>query len=207
MPKNTHGGNKAKKGANKNAALRDILHEPGDGQYIGLVTKYLGHGNCNLTYIGPSKDNYGMQITGQLDVRGSIRGTIRKWVRNLNRGELVMISPRNYEKGVVDILTRYDQNHINQLKRKGMIDPKIIKLMNSLDANKIKGEKKDDEFEDNDDEAVNFEYGADQDMPNEKKRIKNITDYADLQLIPDDYDGEEWGEEDGETGDPETDFI
>ncbi len=210
MPKNATGGNKAKKRANKNAALREILHEPEGEQYIGLVTNYHGRGDCNLTYIVSQKDDLGREIITQLDVRGSIRGTIRKWVRTLQRGQLVLVSPRDYEKGVVDILTLYSQDHINRLKRKNLIDQKLLKLMNSLDVNKIKGEEKkgNDENEDEDDGTINFDFGKNDAIPSDKKkRVKNITDYSDLQLIPDDYDGDDWGEEDGEDGDPEIDFI
>ena len=210
MPKNTTGGNGAKKRANKVAALRAVLHEPDEDQYIGLVTKYLGRGDCELTYIGPIEEGNKL-TTNQLDVRGSIRGTIRKWVKTLNRGNLVLISPRDYEKGVVDFLTLYDQDHINKLKRKNLIDPRIFKMMNALDVNKIKAREQDndDDDDDNDNEiTLEFSYKEDETMSSdEKRRVKNITDYGDLCLIPDDYDGEDWGEEEGEDGDPENDFI
>lgn len=203
MPKNTTGGNGAKKRANKVAALRAVLHEPDECQYIGLVTKYLGRGDCELTYIGPIKEG-GKLTTKQLDVRGSIRGTIRKWVRTLKRGNLVLVSQRDYEKGVVDILTLYDQDHINKLRRKNLIDSRILKIMNSLDANKIKDSNDDDD----NDIALEFSYKDNEAMPSdEKKRVKNIIDYGDLCLIPEDYDGEDWDEEEGKDGDPEIDFI
>ena len=198
MPKNTTGGNKAKKRANKNAALREILYEPADDQFIGLVTKYLGRGKCEMSYIGPFKDINGNTTIKQIDVRGSVRGGARKWIRTLSRGQLVLISTREFEKGVVDILTLYNQDHINRLKRLNLIDPKIINLMNSLDTDKIK--ERDDDDGDGAKERIDFSYGQDEAIPSDKKkRVKNVTDYEDICLIPDDYDGDG---SDGEQNDP-----
>lgn len=211
MPKNTKGGNKAKKGANKRAEERKKLIEPTEGQYIALVINYLGRGACNLKYIGPKKDEYGrVQKDTLVDARGLACGKNRRYMKQIPRGSLVLVSPRDFQKGVVDILTMYDEDHINTLKKNRMIDSRILSEMRALDANKIKSTKTNEENDGDDDGDVNFAYDEDEDLPKDKKkRIVNQTDYSDLVLIPDDYVGEDWDtiEGDGEGGDLDIDFI
>jgi len=211
MPKNTKGGNKAKKGANKRVDERKKLIEPTEGQYIALVINYLGRGACNLKYIGPLKDENGVSKGNQLiNARGLACGKNRRYMKQIPRGSLVLVSSRDFQKGVVDILTMYDEDHINTLKKSRMIDNRILSEMRALDANKIKAPTKgDEETDDIEDGAVNFAYDEDEELPKDrKKRIVNQIDYSDLVLIPDDYTGEDWDAVDNQDdGDPDIDFI
>lgn len=192
MVKNTKGGGNAKKAARKREADKDKLITPTEGQYIALVIKYLGRGMCNLRYIGSKKNDDGTSTTDiMIDSRGTVCGKNRRHIKQLPRGSLVLVSPRDFQKDIVDILTWYKEEQINSLKKLNMIDHRILTEMRALDANKLKAKDDDDDDEDN----VNFACNENEsnylsnEKPgkSEKRRFYNQVDYTSLVLIPDDY--------------------
>jgi len=186
MPRNTKGGNKAKKGANKNYVEKKV-EEPTEGQYIGIVTKYLGNSRCDLTYIRNRTNEITKSIERtQMNVRGLVRGSVKKRVR-LTNGDLVLLSPRDFQDTVVDILVKYSDSEIYKLKKLNLIENEIMKMRNNIDTkssntnttNNVLDETQNDEddhdyFEDNDE---------DEQIESKKIRKKNITNYQDIYNI------------------------
>lgn len=184
MPRNTKGGNKAKKGANKNYVEKKV-EEPTEGQYIGIVTKYLGNSRCDLTFIKHvfnKETNRTERI--QMNVRGLVRGSVKKRVR-LNNGDLVLLSIRDFQNNVVDILVKYSDNEIYKLKKKNIIENEILKMRNSLDV-KVSEQKNlskvlDDSESNETEERDYFEYDDNvDDNTKPKERKKDITSYKDI---------------------------
>ena len=152
MPRNTQGGNKAKKGANKNNIPKKI-EEPDEEQYIGLVTKYLGNNRCKLTYISINEK----KERKQMDVMGLVRGAIKKRIKRLACGDLVLLSPRDYELTKVDILTKYTDSDVNRLKKLGHIDSDILKFRNDLNTKMSQCKVVNTNFDNEYDEIAHFE--------------------------------------------------
>jgi translation initiation factor IF-1 len=156
MPKNTFGGNKAKKHKNRREAPKYIIKA--DGMDYAIITKILGNGQCALNLIDQSG------IIGT--VLGHIRGSLRR--ARLNTEDIVLIEHRTFETQKydknnnaklknVDITHHYCVDHVNQLIRDKQIsatfkstekeDEDII-----FDANFVEDKSEDnseDESEDN----------------------------------------------------------
>lgn len=186
MPRNTKGGNKAKKGANKNY-VENKLEEPTEGQYIGIVTKYLGNSRCDLTYIRNRTNEITKSIERtQMNVRGLVRGSVKKKVR-LTNGDLVLVSPRDFQDTIVDILVKYSDSEIYKLKKLNLIENEIMKMRNNIDTKSSNTNTTNnvlDETQNDEDEHDYFE-DNDEDEQTELKKIrkKNVTNYQDIYNI------------------------
>ena len=120
MPKNKGaGGKKFKKIKHNLEAETKQVDLPVEGQEYGLVTKLLGNGRVSITYI---KDNIGH------DVLGVICGRLRKRKKWVIVGNIVIISIRDFEKEKVDIIHVYTENDMNELKRKNLVDNKLLNI-------------------------------------------------------------------------------
>lgn len=136
MPKNTGpGGKKFKKiKHNLEAGKRPMIYAEDDQKYA-LVTKLLGNGRVNVTFI--------REKVGQIETLAIIRGTLRKKKQWVKVGNYILISERDYEKEKVDVIHVYNEGEMNELKKKGLINESLANLKDSS------GEKiKDDEFND-----------------------------------------------------------
>lgn len=120
MPKNKGaGGKKFKKIKHNLETETKQIDLPDEEQEYGLVTKLLGNGRVNITYI---KEGQGH------DVLGIICGRLRKRKRWVIVGNIVIISLRDYEKDKVDIIHVYTENDMNELKRKKLIHSKLLNI-------------------------------------------------------------------------------
>lgn len=110
MPKNTKGGNKAKKGRNSNApAVERQLELKSEDQDYARVVKLLG--DCRLSVTTES---------GHKRV-AIIRGKFHKkvWIKV---HDIVLVALRGYQDDRVDVIHRYDESEVNQLKKLGEIE-------------------------------------------------------------------------------------
>ena len=175
MPKNKGaGGKKFKKIKHNLESETKQVDLPTEGQTYALVTKLLGNGRVNLTYL-----NGGIG----LNVLGIICGRLRRKKKWVVVGGIVIISIRDYEKEKVDIIHVYSDYDINELKKKKLIDNKLLNI--STGAN----------FDNNDD-LEEFSEFVDYDEPekskenqNPKYRGNNIT-IQDFGIISDESDTE-----------------
>lgn len=134
MPRNLKGGNKAKKGANKNLITKAII-EAEEGQYYGIVTQYHGSGRCELTYIYIDFHN-NPNDSSEVKVKGILRGSLKKKVR-LGNGDIILITPRDYQSNVVDIINKYSNDDIQKLRKQKIAHPNLFKVMDNVLNSKV----------------------------------------------------------------------
>lgn len=177
MPRNTKGGNKAKRGANKNFIEKKLEYAT-PGQYYGVVTKYNGSGRCDLLYILTNNDEI-----KEMNVKGLVRGSIKKKCR-LNNGDIVLVSPRDYQNDVVDILHKYITEDIQKLNNYGELHKNLINLRDNISS---KGKM-------NDNNEVNFEINTDDELDDiiennkQHKKINYSSIYDELPSFSSDDD-------------------
>lgn len=172
MPKNLNGGNKAKKGKNSRFRVEKKLDYATDGQYYGVCTKYYGSARGDVTYIMNS-DKSGNE--SELSALGIIRGSIKKRTR-LRAGDIVVVSPREFQSDKVDIVVVYNQDDYHKLKRTNCVHSKIIAMRENLSNA---------ENENKNESSVSFdlddEYNDDMfDGKKGKKKLGNSESYQDI---------------------------
>ena len=92
-----------------------------------------------------------------MDVMGLVRGAIKKRIKRLACGDLVLLSPRDYELTKVDILTKYTDSDVNRLKKLGHIDSDILKFRNDLNTKMSQCKVVNTNFDNEYDEIAHFE--------------------------------------------------
>ena len=102
MPKNTRGGNKAKKGKNYQPPKTFITKDP-ENQDYAKITKCLG--NCRFEVL---------TLQTNIPKIGHIRGNMQKkiWIKE---NDIVIISLRDFQDNKCDIIHKYDNEEIKQL--------------------------------------------------------------------------------------------
>lgn len=162
------GGKKKRRGKNLNLEARKIEF-PTEDQYYGEVVKVLGSGKFEINYFTEnSKEN--QNIGGKFacnKILGSIRGNMKRRIY-VNKGDIVIISLRDFQKNVGDIIHKYLNTEISYLYRKNLI-PTSINL--------------------NEDD-IGFYNDAELDNTQNKKETGNYTGFTNNDLIPD-FDTEE----------------
>lgn len=135
MPKNIKGGSKAKKG--KNSALREFtrrLELPDDSgyQFYGLVLKH--HGATTDIMFFDTRKNKDADSSGKLSKAvGYVRGSIKKRCRpKIN--DIVIIAVREYQDKKVDIIHKYNDDEMKELKNNNYFDEAFLSLIKANDA-------------------------------------------------------------------------
>jgi len=118
MPKNKTGGKKHKGKKNTVKESKELVI-PEEGELIGQVSKVKGSGRFDIRCIDGTER------------AGILRGTMRKkiWV---NRLDLVLVIPWEFETAKCSILHKYEDNEMNKLLKGGYL-PKEFKLENDCD--------------------------------------------------------------------------
>jgi hypothetical protein len=137
MPKNTTGGNKAKKGKNSGQRIERplILADNSGEQNYGIIDAF-GGSTATVKYIRQIKPTnqqpqQQQQLGGQTETItavGFIRNSLRKWCKRFIRGDVVLICEREFEKGKVDIVHKYNDDELRALKRLPQVYVKIQPL-------------------------------------------------------------------------------
>ena len=134
MPKNTTGGNKNKKKANK--YVNDInnrkLELPNLYQEIGICNKILGSSRFSIKYID-SITNKGVECVG------IARRNLKRSRQFVGLDKYVIISKRDYQKNIVDIIHVYNDTETNDLKNNNLIHKNLINngTNDNIDFNNI----------------------------------------------------------------------
>ena len=140
MPKNTTGGNKAKKGKNSGQRVERplILADNSGEQNYGIIEAF-GGSTATVKYMRPIKTNttqsqtqgHQQPVQAQFEsitAVGFIRSSLRKWCKRFLRGDVVLICEREFEKGKVDIVHKYNDDELRALKRLPQVYAKIQPL-------------------------------------------------------------------------------
>lgn len=139
MPKNITGGNKTKKQKNKTIQRSIVYPETEKNSAIGRILSNLGNGRCSLDIIDDKNNTKTLQ--------GVIRGCIRR--QKIKQNDIVIISYRNFnqdkDNNLVDIIHKYNIEHVKQLVNEGCIPYKLKSLYDGI------------EFSNSDDDNIQFE--------------------------------------------------
>lgn len=106
---------------------RTIL-EPEEDQDYGVVRDMLGNGRLRA-------------LCSDGTVRtGRIRGSMRKYAGKviIERGDLIIISKRDFEDDKVDVIHKYTHDESSKLARNGMLPMTIVKEINKTDGDEDK---------------------------------------------------------------------
>lgn len=98
-----------KKNSGFDERVRELQFKDEDQEY-GIITKLLGDCRCECLITGTSNT-----------VRGDIRGKMRGKVY-INIGDHILMSKRDWDPTVYDIIHKYTQSEIDKLKINGEID-------------------------------------------------------------------------------------
>jgi translation initiation factor IF-1 len=162
MPKNTKGGNKAKKSKNKRAVRPILRKSTVPGSQYAIVVSNLGNGRCNL------------QLRNEQGNLEEIQGVLRGAVRNLRffRDDIVLVGAREYKsvdgKVTVDVMHKYFPDHIEELKYKGELDDLFPDDKNDIIFSKRANNNAEDEESEEDEENEENKEGDDNDDTNIK---------------------------------------
>lgn len=123
MPRNTKGGNKAKKFSNKSVNSRDKKNIPlpvaEDNSHIAIVNGVLGDCRFNIEYISDT----GLKKESMIS---HLPRSSRKYGRVVV-GSIVKVSKRDFENKC-DILYTYDPSEVQYLLNKKIIEKKEEKI-------------------------------------------------------------------------------
>ena len=118
MGKNAKGGKKHKRG--KNISYDDKIEVPEEGQYFAKITKLLGNCRMGLEYYYKrdytSENEAKTSEWTRINSIGVIRGNMVKKVY-INVGDIVLVTTRDFEDKKVDIIFKYNQGHLDYLKK------------------------------------------------------------------------------------------
>jgi initiation factor 1A len=130
-----------------------------------IVTKLLGSGHVLLT------TNSGN------DCIGVIRGALKKFSKRIliEKGDIVAVSIRDYQKNKVDIVHKYNREQIQQLINNNNLSQIIINFYN----NKISYEKSETTNE-NSDDKLEFDYNLSITDSDDNKSSSDIDDIDDI---------------------------
>lgn len=186
MPKNP-GGKKAKK--MKNASSRPaqvvdmsskeiIMPDRSGAQYLAIVDKFFGK-TADVVYID--------KVRGLTKTTAIIRGAVMKRCKKFAAGDVVIICTRDFEtnkeKAKVDLVHKYFDAEVKELRKRRDLDIKFLNLLDSYIVATVKGEtniqKAYDEYNNDNirfsnEERATFEE-ADEDVPfGGKKETENL---------------------------------
>lgn len=116
MPKNA-GGKKFKKIKHHLQTTRELIL-PEKDQYYALVNKLLGNCRVTVSYVDPKK--------GVIEILSKMRKTLKRKKQWVKVGNYVLISLRDFEDGKADVIHVYNDQEMNDLKRKGHIGSELV---------------------------------------------------------------------------------
>ena len=137
MPKNTTGGNKAKKGKNSGQRVeRPLIFADDSGAQRYAIIEAFGGSTATVKFMRPVKFSTSQMET--ITAVGFIRNSLRKWCKRFLRGDVVLICEREFEAGKVDIFHKYNDDELRGLKR---VPQEYSKIQPLVDAYSLKMEK------------------------------------------------------------------
>ena len=166
MPKNKVGGKKHKGKKNTVKESKELV-VPEENELIGQVSKVNGHGRFDIRCIDGTEKS------------GILRGTMRKRVW-INRLDLVLVEPWDFQTEKCSILHKYQDNEMNKLLKGGHL-PKEFKIENdslNLDEEEYFSydiSDSDDEKESSLDEKLNESVSSGKEEEEEEEEI-NLND-------------------------------
>ncbi|EGW32708.1 uncharacterized protein SPAPADRAFT_136718 [Spathaspora passalidarum NRRL Y-27907] len=139
------GGKNRRRGKNDNSGQKRELILVEEGQAYGQITKMLGNGRIEVSCFDGNKR------------MGHIRGKLRKKVW-MGQGDIILVSLRDFQDDQCDVVHKYNSDEARTLKNMGEL-PETAKINET------------DTFGGDEDEDVNFEFGAEDDEDEEDDEL------------------------------------
>lgn len=181
MPKNTTGGNKAKKGKNSGQRVERplILADSSGAQLYGIIEAF-GGSTATVKYLRAIKST--PVKTETVTAVGFVRNSLRKWCKRFQRGDVILICEREFEANKVDIVHKYNEDEIRALKRLPLEYSKIQPLVDAysvkMDKNKTNGAQNecvdDIQFDEDCSSSSSSDAESDQDDASETQRMLDM---------------------------------
>lgn len=147
------GGKNRRRGKNNNYGQKRELIYKEEGQEYAQITKMLGNGRLEVSCFDGNKR------------MGHIRGKLRKKVW-MGQGDIILVSLRDFQDDQCDVVHKFNSDEARTLKTVGEL-PENAKINET------------DTFGADDDEDVNFEFGA-EDSSDEEEDGKEELDIDDI---------------------------
>lgn len=165
MPKNLKGGKGHKKLKNNVHKQEKILlyKENSVDQEYAVITESFGTG-MKVRFIDSKGNKDGSGINQAKVCTALTRGKMKRW--KYFKGDVLLISRRDFEDNKVDVIHKYDERDINKLKYEKEINPILIKDIRINNSLNKKDEGEEILFEDEEDDPS---YGL-----TEIERTKNL---------------------------------
>ncbi len=205
MPKNLTGGKKAKKMKNASSrpsqvedmSSKNIIKPDGSGaQYFAIVDNFFGK-TANVVYIDKER--------GLTKTTAIIRGAVMKRCKKFATGDVVIICTRDFEtnkeNAKVDLVHKYFDTDIKELRKRRDLDSKFLNLLDSYIVATVKGETNiqkayDDYGNDNirftNEERATFEEDEDEELfGGSKHETENLLKQGNRDMPPSDSEDED----------------
>ncbi|CCH45389.1 Eukaryotic translation initiation factor 1A [Wickerhamomyces ciferrii] len=151
MPKaKGKGGKNRRRGKNDNEGQKRELTLKDEGQEYAQITKMLGNGRVTASCFDG------------IERMAHIRGKLRKKVW-MGQGDIILVSLRDFQDEQCDVIQKYNADEARALKSQGEL-PENAKINET------------DTFGNDDEEDVNFEFGAADDDDDENDEELDIDD-------------------------------
>lgn len=195
MPKNTTGGNKAKKGKNSGQRIeRPLILADNSGEQNYAIIETFGGNTATVKYMIPIKPNITQsqpqsqqqQVQVQFEsitAVGFIRSSLRKWCKRFLRGDVVLICEREFEQGKVDIIHKYNDDEIRALKRLPQVYAKIQPLSDAYSLKMDKQTSKTGQQDTGDGIQFDENYSASEDETSDSQNSAAEQENKDSQLM------------------------
>lgn len=205
MPKNLTGGKKAKKMKNASSrpsqvedmSSKNIIKPDDSGaQYFAIVDNFFGK-TANIVYIDKER--------GRTKATAIIRKAVMKRFKKFATGDVVIISTRDFEtnkeNAKVDLIHKYFDADIEELRKRSDLDSKFLALLDSYIAKAVNGETNiqkayDDYRNDNirftNEERATFEEDEDEELfGGSKHKTENLLKQGNRDMPPSDSEDED----------------
>lgn len=115
--------NKNRRRGRHDSRARELV-EPEPGQLYAIVTKMMGNGRLSAA------------CSDGTERLGRIRGCMRKYSKKviIDRGDLILVCERDFEKDKVDVVHKYTHEEATRLMKDGELGPAILKAMQQVDV-------------------------------------------------------------------------
>jgi initiation factor 1A len=133
MPKNTTGGNKAKKGKNNPSVNvpKELIYADKSGyQFYAVIEQFMGH-SAKLIMQFESVDDKGNRKTDIKHVDGVVRGKIMKKCKP-KKGDVLLVCTRDFSTKFVDIIHKYTEDNVKDLKKNYLFIDEFLKKIDAL---------------------------------------------------------------------------
>jgi len=204
MPKNLTGGKKAKKMKNASSrpsqevdmSSKNIIKPDDSGaQYFAIVDNFFGK-TANVVYIDKAR--------GLTKTTAIIRGAVMKRCKKFATGDVVVICTRDFEtnkeNAKVDLVHKYFDSDIKELRKRRDLDSKFLTLLDSYIVATVKGETNiqkayDDYGNDNirfsNEERATFEEDEDEEPFGGRKETENLLKQGNRDMPPSESESED----------------